>query len=96
MEAVEINGRGLIDPPIYRAAAQSHCDVVWLSLQQGTRLNINEGTIASHDTALCIAVRVGDARMVQKFPRLHDQIDFNVQIRCFKNSLTLAVRGGDV
>ena len=89
---VEINGRGLIDPPICRAAAHGHHDVVRLLLQQGTRLNINESTIASHDTALCIAARGGDLEMVQAL-LLHDQIDVNLRNRWFEDPLMLAVKG---
>ncbi|KAI3093071.1 hypothetical protein CBS147333_10146 [Penicillium roqueforti] len=89
LEGVEINGRGLIDPPICRAAAHGHQDVVRLLVQQGTRLNINESTIASHDTALCIAARGGDLEMVQAL-LCHDQIDFNLRNLWFEDPLMLA------
>ncbi|KAF3003916.1 hypothetical protein E8E15_001167 [Penicillium rubens] len=62
MESVEINGRDVIDPPLCRAVAHGHLDVVSLLVQQGARLNIHESTIANHDTALCIAARSGDLR----------------------------------
>jgi ankyrin repeat protein len=55
----------LIDPPICRAVAHGHLDVVRLLVQQDARLNINESTIATHDTALCMAARSGDLEMVQ-------------------------------
>ncbi|KZN87774.1 Ankyrin-1 [Penicillium chrysogenum] len=90
---VEINGRGLIDPPICRAAAHGHHDVARLLVQQGTRLNINESTLASHDTALCIAARGGDLEMVQGLLR-HDRIDVNIRNRWFEDPLMLAVKGG--
>jgi hypothetical protein len=93
MEGVEINGRGLIDPPICRAVAHGHPDVVILLVQQGARLNINESTIANHDTALCIAPRGGDLEMVQALLR-HQQIDANLSNRWFKDPLMLAVKGG--
>ncbi|OGE47324.1 hypothetical protein PENARI_c049G11374, partial [Penicillium arizonense] len=75
MESVEINGRDVIDPSLCRAVAQGHLDVVGLLVQQGARLNINESTIATHDTALCMAARGGDLEMVQALLR-HDRIDF--------------------
>jgi ankyrin repeat protein len=93
MEGVEINGRGLIDPPICRAVAHGHPDVVILLVQQGARLNINESTIANHDTALCIAPRGGDLEMVQALLR-HQQIDANLSNRWFEDPLMLAVKGG--
>jgi ankyrin repeat protein len=62
MEGVEINGRGLIDPPICRAVTHGHHDVVRLLVQQGARLNVNESPVATHDTALCIAARGGDLK----------------------------------
>ena len=65
MAGVEINGMDLIDPPICRAVAHGHLDVVRLLVQQDARLNINESTIATHDTALCMAARSGDLEMVQ-------------------------------
>ncbi|CAG7957057.1 unnamed protein product [Penicillium nalgiovense] len=100
MGNVEINGRGSIDPPLCRAAAHGHHDVVRLLVQQGTRLNINESTIASHDTALCIAARNGDLEMVQTL-LLHNKIDVNLRNeyfedpdvgsqQCLKRSLELA------
>ena len=92
---MEINGKGLIDPPICRAAAHGHLDVLSLLVQQGARLNINESTIASHDTALCIAARGGDLEMVQAL-LLHDQIDVNLRNRWFEVPLMLAVKGGYV
>ncbi|CAG7954801.1 unnamed protein product, partial [Penicillium salamii] len=42
------------------------------------RLNINESTIASHDTALCIAARGGDLDMVRALLS-HHQIDVNLR-----------------
>ncbi|KAI3188526.1 hypothetical protein DTO003C3_10231 [Penicillium roqueforti] len=93
MEGVEINGRDLIDPPICRAVAHGHLDVVRLLVQQGTRLNINESTIASHDTALCIAARGGDLEMVQGLLR-HVKVDVNLRNRWFEDPLMLAVKGG--
>jgi ankyrin repeat protein len=90
---VEINGRGLIDPPICQAVARGHHNVVRFLVQQGTRLNINERTIGSHDTALCVAARVGDLEMVQELLR-HDQIDVNLRNRLIEDPLMLAVRGG--
>ncbi|OQE69395.1 hypothetical protein PENNAL_c0136G09986 [Penicillium nalgiovense] len=93
MGNVEINGRGLIDPPLCRAAAHGHHDVVRLLVQQGTRLNINESTIASHDTALCIAARGGDLKIVQAL-LLHHQIDVNLRNEYFEDPLMLAVKDG--
>ncbi|KAJ5474098.1 hypothetical protein N7475_003664 [Penicillium sp. IBT 31633x] len=93
IESVEINGRDVIDPPLCRAVAHGHLDVVRLLVQQGARLNIHESTIANHDTALCIAARGGDLDMVQALLR-HDQIDFNLRNRWFENPLMLAVKGG--
>ena len=93
MEGMEINGRGLIDPPICRAAAHGHHDVVRLLVQQGAGLNINESTIAPHDTALCIAARGGDLEMVQALLR-HVQVDVNLRNRWFEGPLMLAVKGG--
>jgi ankyrin repeat protein len=90
---VEINGRGLIDPLICRAAAHGHHDVVRLLVQQGTYLNINESTITSYDTALCIAARGGDLEMVQALLR-HEQIDVNLRNRWLEDPLMLAVKGG--
>ncbi|CRL30851.1 Ankyrin repeat-containing domain [Penicillium camemberti] len=93
IEGVEINGRDMIDPPLCRAVANGHLDVVRQLMQQGTRLNINESTIASHDTALCIAARGGDLEMVQAL-LCHDQIDVNLRNRWFEDPLMLAVKGG--
>ena len=93
MEGVEINGRDVIDPPICRAVAHGHLDVVRLLVQQGARLNINESTIATHDTALCIAAGGGDLEMVQALLR-HDRIDVNLRNRCSEDPLMLAVKGG--
>ncbi|KAJ5300261.1 hypothetical protein N7508_007504, partial [Penicillium antarcticum] len=93
MWGVEINGRGLIDPPISRAVAHGHLDVARLLVQQGARLNINESTIASHDTALCIAARGGDLQMAQALLH-HDQTDANLRNKWFENPLILAVKGG--
>ncbi|CAG8030538.1 unnamed protein product, partial [Penicillium salamii] len=93
MEGVEINGRDLIDPPICRAVAHGHLDVVRLLVQQGTRLNINESTIACHDTAIFIAARGGDLEMVQALLR-HGQIDVIIRNRWFEDPLMLAVKGG--
>jgi ankyrin repeat protein len=93
MEGVEINGRDVIDPPLCRAVAHGHLDVVRLLVQQGARLNINESTIATHDTALCIAARDGELEMVQALLR-HDRIDVNLRNRCFEDPLMLAVKGG--
>lgn len=93
MGSLEINGRGIIDPPICQAAAHGHHDVVRLFVQQGTRLNINESTIASHDTPLCIAARGGDLEMVQAL-LLHHQIDVNLRNEYFEDPLMLAVKDG--
>ncbi|KAJ5471436.1 hypothetical protein N7530_008793 [Penicillium desertorum] len=93
MGSVEINGRDVIDPPLCRAVAHGHLDVVSLLVQQGARLNINESTIANHDTALCIASRGGDLKIVQALLR-HDRIDVNVRNRWFEDPLMLAVKGG--
>ena len=82
MAGVEINGMDLIDPPICRAVAHGHLDVVRLLVQQDARLNINESTIATHDTALCIAARGGDLEMVQALLR-HDRIDVKRQESMF-------------
>ncbi|CAG8080624.1 unnamed protein product [Penicillium nalgiovense] len=95
MDGVEINGRDLVDPPICRAVAHGHLDVVRLLVQQGARLHINESTIASHDTALCIAARGGDLEMVQTLLR-HGQIDVNLRNEWFEDPLMLAVKGGHV
>ncbi|OQE61607.1 hypothetical protein PENNAL_c0281G01799 [Penicillium nalgiovense] len=93
MGSLEINGRGFIDSPICQAAAHGHHDVVRLLVQQTTRLNINENTIVSHDTALCIAARGGDLEMVQAL-LLHNQIDVNLQNKYFEDPLMLAVKDG--
>jgi ankyrin repeat protein len=93
MEGVEINGKGLIDPPLCRAVAHGHLDVVRLLVQQGARLNINESTIATRDTALCIAARGGNLEMVQALLR-HGEIDINLRNQWFEDPLMLAVRGG--
>ncbi|CAG8906285.1 unnamed protein product [Penicillium salamii] len=93
MGSVEINGMGIIDPPICQAAAHGHHGVVRLLVQQGTRLNINESTIASHDTALCLAARRGDLEMVQTL-LLHNQIDVNLRNEYFEDPLMLAVKDG--
>ncbi|OGE46852.1 hypothetical protein PENARI_c099G05954 [Penicillium arizonense] len=93
MEGVEINGRDVIDPPICRAVAHGHLDVVRLLVQQGARLNINESTIATHDTALCIAAAGGDLEMVQALLS-HDRIDVNIRNQCSEDPLMLAVKGG--
>ncbi|OQE54890.1 hypothetical protein PENNAL_c0443G05042 [Penicillium nalgiovense] len=89
MEGVEINGSGLIDPPICRAVAHGHLDVVRLLVQQGARLNVNESTVATHDTALCIAARGGDLEMVRELLR-HGQIDINLRNQWFEDPLMLA------
>ncbi|CAG8159667.1 unnamed protein product, partial [Penicillium nalgiovense] len=78
-----------------RAVAHGHLDVVRLLVQQGARLHINESTIASHDTALCIAARGGDLEMVQTLLR-HGQIDVNLRNEWFEDPLMLAVKGGHV
>ncbi|CAG8904255.1 unnamed protein product [Penicillium nalgiovense] len=93
MEGVEINGRGLIDPPICRAVSHGHLDVVRLLVQQGARLNVNESTVATHDTALCIAARGGDLEVVREILR-HGRIDVNLRNQWFEDPLMLAVRGG--
>ena len=93
MEGVEINGMDVIDPPICRAVAHGHLDVVRLLVQQDARLNINESTIATHDTALCIAAGGGDLEMVQALLS-HDRIDVNLRNRCSEDPLMLAVKGG--
>ncbi|CAG8216876.1 unnamed protein product, partial [Penicillium nalgiovense] len=93
MEGVEINGRGLIDPPICRAVSHGHLDMVRLLVQQGARLNVNESTVATHDTALCIAARGGDLELVRELLR-HGRIDFNLRNQWFEDPLMLAVRGG--
>ncbi|OGE47109.1 hypothetical protein PENARI_c063G04915, partial [Penicillium arizonense] len=93
MEGLEINGRDVIDPPICRAVAHGHLDVVRLLVQQGARLNINESTIATHDTALCIAAGGGDLEMVLALLS-HDRIDVNLRNQCSENPLMLAVKGG--
>ncbi|CAG8022806.1 unnamed protein product [Penicillium salamii] len=95
MEGVEINGRAVIDSPICQAVSHGHLDVVRLLVQQGARLNINESTIATHDTALCIAARGGDLEMVQALLR-HNQIDVNLRNRWSEHPLMLAVKGGHV
>ncbi|KAJ5283274.1 hypothetical protein N7505_001254 [Penicillium chrysogenum] len=67
MEGVETNGRGSIDPPICRAVAHGHLGVVRLLVQQGARLNANESTVVTHDTALCIAARGGDLEWCRNY-----------------------------
>jgi ankyrin repeat protein len=89
---VEINGRGLADPPICRAAEKGHREAVKLLVQQGERLNINFGTRAAQNTALCIAARDGDAEMVRDLLR-HDQIDPNLKNRWFQAPFSLAAKG---
>ncbi|KAJ5473975.1 hypothetical protein N7475_003541, partial [Penicillium sp. IBT 31633x] len=88
MEGVEINGRGLIDPPICRAVSHGHLDVVRLLVQQGARLNVNESTVATHDTALCIAARGGDLEMVREI-LCHGRIDVNLRNQWFEDPLML-------
>ncbi|CAG7949998.1 unnamed protein product [Penicillium salamii] len=95
MEGMEINGRDVIDPPICRAVVHGHLDVVRLLVQQGARLNINESTIATHDTALCMAARGGDLEMVQALLR-HDRIDVNLRNQLFEDPLILAAKGGHI
>ncbi|CAG8343980.1 unnamed protein product [Penicillium salamii] len=95
MRSVDTNGRGLIDPPICRAVAHGYLDVASLVVQQGARININEGTIATHDTALCIAARGGDLETVQAL--LHnDQIDVNLRNEWYEYPLTLAAKSRHV
>ncbi|CAG7970337.1 unnamed protein product [Penicillium salamii] len=91
MGSVEVNGRGFIDPPICQAAAHGHHDVVRLLVQQGTCLNINKNTIASRDTALCIAACGGDLEMVQAL-LLHNQIDVNLWNEYFEDPLMLTIK----
>ena len=67
--------------------------MVRLVVQQGARLNINESTIATHETALFTAARGGDLEMIQALLR-HDQIDVNIKKRWFEDPLMLAVKGG--
>jgi ankyrin repeat protein len=93
MESVEINGGGAIGPPICRAGAHGHHDVVRPLVQQATRLDINESTITSHDTALCTVASGGDLEMVQVLLR-HDQIDVNLRNQWFEDPLMFAVKGG--
>ncbi|CAG8187684.1 unnamed protein product, partial [Penicillium nalgiovense] len=94
MEDVEINGMDVINPPICRAVAHGHLDVVRLLVQQGARLNINQSTTTTHGTALCIAARIGDLEMVQALLR-YGQIDVNLRNRWSEeNPLMLAVKGG--
>jgi ankyrin repeat protein len=93
IEGVDINRMDSIDPPVCRAVAHGHFDVVRLLVQQGARLNINESTIATHDTALCIAARGGNLEMVRVLLR-HDRIDVNLRNRWFEDPLMLAVKGG--
>ncbi|CDM32595.1 F-box domain, cyclin-like [Penicillium roqueforti FM164] len=93
IEGVEINRRGLIDPPIYRAVSHSHLDVVRLLVQQGARLNVNKSTVATYDTALCITARGGDLEIVREILR-HSRIDINLRNQWFEDPLMLAVRGG--
>ncbi|CAG8890751.1 unnamed protein product [Penicillium salamii] len=95
MGSVEINGRGFIDPPICQATARGHRGVVRLLVQEGTRLNINESTIVSHDTALCIAARGGDLEMVRAL-LVHHQIDVNLRNEYFEDPLMLAVKDGHI
>jgi len=90
---VEINGRGLADPPICRAAEEGHREAVKLLVQQGERLNINFGTRVAQDTALCIAARDGDAEMVRAL-LCHDEIDPNLENRWFQAPLSLAAKAG--
>ena len=93
VEDVEINGQGLENPPICRAAANGHHEVVNLLVNQGARLSINEGTIADHDTALCIATRDGDLEMVRILLR-HEHTDVNLKNRWLEDPLILAAKGG--
>ena len=92
-EGVEVNGRGLIGPPICRAVAHGHLDMVRLLVQQGARLKINERTITTHGTALCMAARVSNLKMVRVLLR-HDRIDVNLRNQWFEDPLNLAVMGG--
>ena len=91
--SVEINGRGLADPPICRATEKGHHEAVRLLVQQGEPLAINQSTIAAQDTALCIAARTRDSEMVRALLR-HNEIDLNLKNRWFENPLLLAVKGG--
>ncbi|CAG8218883.1 unnamed protein product, partial [Penicillium nalgiovense] len=94
MKGVGINGSHSINPPICRAVAHGHLEVVRLLVQQGgARLNINESTIGTHDTALCIAARNGELEMVPALLR-HDQIAVNLRNRWFENPLMLAAKSG--
>ncbi|CAG8093096.1 unnamed protein product [Penicillium nalgiovense] len=93
MEDVEINGMDVINPPICRAVAHGHLDVVSLLVQQGARLKINESTITTHDTVLCIAARGGDLQMIQVLLR-HGEIDVNRRNQWFEDPLMLAAKGG--
>jgi ankyrin repeat protein len=69
----------------------SRCDNTLV--QQGARLHINESTTAAHDTALCIAARVGNLEMVQVLLR-HGRIDVNLRNQLLEDPLMLAVKGG--
>lgn len=92
IEGVEINAKDIIDPSLCRAVAHGHLEVVRLLVQQGgARLNINESTVETHETALCIAAR--KLEMVQALLR-HDQIDVNLRNRWFEDPLMLAVKSG--
>lgn len=78
IEGVEINRRGLIDLPIYRAVLYGYLDIVRLLVQQGVRLNVNESTVATYDTALYITAYGGDLEMVWELLR-HSRIDINLR-----------------
>ncbi|KAJ5264615.1 hypothetical protein N7505_007408 [Penicillium chrysogenum] len=92
IKGVEINGKDIIDRPLFRAVAHGHLDVVRLVVQQGARLKINESTITTHDTGLCIAARGGDLEMVQALLR-HGEIGVNLRSQWFEDPLMLAVKG---
>jgi hypothetical protein len=84
IEVEEIDGLGLVDPPVCRLAARGHLEVVRLSVQQGERLDINGDQ--SYDTAIFIAARDGDMKMV-RVPLHHDQIDVVLMSRWLEGPL---------
>ncbi|CAG8947204.1 unnamed protein product [Penicillium salamii] len=93
--SIKINRKGFIDLPIYQVAANSHHDIVRLLVQEGTHLNINEGTIVSHNTTLCITASSYNLEMVQTLLS-HHQINVNLQNKYFKDPLILAVKDSHI
>ncbi|KAJ5240404.1 uncharacterized protein N7469_001995 [Penicillium citrinum] len=90
---VEINtGRELMDPPLCQAATGGHVEAVRLMVEQGERLQINQGTLTTHDTALGIAARAGHLELIRAL-LIHQNIDPNLENRWLESPLVLAAKG---